>query len=212
MLAISNTVSWLYKNIKNPSDSIHLLKNVDYEEVNSLSMGKKSFLFIWRTIMNFRNLWVDSSSLYSICSRWTDTGIVSAASTSILWICQVLPEISHLQTGVLRMPAPKWHNQEGSFANGQSRENEYRRGQRREELQGRVKGSPSSRWVNKNDRITAAAQGEFSLLYIIHCASFWALPLWTTHGLVMAKKKNSGQLPAERCTAFKCCGFELWWV
>lgn len=52
-----------------------------------------------------------------------NTGIASAASTSVLWICQVLPEISHLWTGVLRMPAPKWHNREGPFANGQSRGN-----------------------------------------------------------------------------------------
>lgn len=49
MLAISNTFSWLYKNIKNPSDSIHLLKNVDYEEVNSLFREKKDiFLFTWK--------------------------------------------------------------------------------------------------------------------------------------------------------------------
>lgn len=44
MLAISNIVSWLYKNIKNPSDSIHLLKKkIDCEEVNSLLRGKNTF-------------------------------------------------------------------------------------------------------------------------------------------------------------------------
>lgn len=47
MLAISNTVSWLYKNIKNPSDSIHLLKNLDCEEVNSLFREKKEILFVY---------------------------------------------------------------------------------------------------------------------------------------------------------------------
>lgn len=124
MLAISNTFSWLYKDIKNPSDSIHLLKNLDYEEINLLFREKNTFfVYLEKNIMNFRNVWVDSSSLYSICSRWMNIGIVSAASISILWICQVLPEISPLQTGALRMPAPKWHNQEGPFANGQSREN-----------------------------------------------------------------------------------------
>ncbi|KAL2311639.1 hypothetical protein Nmel_003373 [Mimus melanotis] len=32
---------------------------------------------------------------YNSCT-WMNTGIVSTASTTVHWICQVLPEISHL--------------------------------------------------------------------------------------------------------------------